>query len=278
VSPALASRYLDLLSKALTRSLFAEVLVPLDPQSSLKRNAFLPFERLLRKRGIVLARVMSMEKVLEESPPQEVRTAETLIGPRGLSNLQELIEEVLRSKVPGDLIEAGTWRGGAAIFMRGVLEAFGDETRMLWVADSFAGLPEQGTTGYRQDEDDMEWSAIDWLAVPLDAVKANFDRYGLLDDRVRFLPGWFHETLADAPIEELALMRLDADMYGSTMDALRLLYPKLSVGGYVVIDDYWLPHCRAAVDDFRRERGIEDEIVAVDRAIVYWRRTGRESG
>jgi O-methyltransferase len=278
VGDPLASRYLDLLSKTLTRSLFDEVLVPLDPRSSLKRKAFLPFERLLRKRGIVLARVMSMDKVLEESPPQEIRTAETLIGPRGLSNLRQLIEEVLRSKVPGDLIEAGVWRGGAAIFMRAVLEAYGDETRTVWVADSFAGLPEQRTMAHRQDEDELGQWALDWLSVPLDVVKANFDRYGLLDDRVRFLPGWFHETLADAPIDELALMRLDADMYGSTMDALRFLYPKLSLGGYVVIDDYGLRPCRAAVDEFRRERGIEDKLVPVDRGIVYWRRTREGSG
>jgi O-methyltransferase len=149
----------------------------------------LPFERLLGKRGIVLARVMSMEKVLEESPPVEVRTADTMIGPVGLSNLRQLIDEVLRSNVPGDLIEAGTWRGGAAIYMRAVLEAYGDESRTVWVADSFAGLPERGTTGYRQDEDDMEWSARDCFSVPLDVVKANFDQYGFLDDRVRFLPG-----------------------------------------------------------------------------------------
>jgi O-methyltransferase len=130
--------------------------------------------------------------------------------------------------------------------MRGVLKAYGDETRTVWAADSFAGLPARGTTHYAEDDTDRtDWAAEAWLAVSLDEVTRTFERYGLLDDRVRFLPGWFHETLAEAPIDELALMRLDGDMYGSTMDALQLLYPRLSVGGYVIIDDYYLPNCRA---------------------------------
>ena len=215
-----------------------------------------------------------MDAVLEESPPRQVRTAETLVGPVGLSNLQELIDDVLESDVPGDLIETGTWRGGAAIFMRGVLEARGDESRMVWVADSFAGLPANDATTHPQDRDDTDWQSQRWFAVPLETVKGNFRRYGLLDDRVGFLQGWFHETLPSAPFEKLALIRLDGDMYGSTMDALTHLYPKLSVGGYVIVDDYWLPKCRAAVDDFRTRTGIEDQLVTVDRAIVYWRRTG----
>jgi O-methyltransferase len=65
------------------------------------------------------------------------------------------------------------------------------------------------------------------------------DRYGLLDDRVRFLVGLFEKTFPAAPIETLALLRLDGDMYGSTSVALdALYYPKLAPGGYVIVDDY----------------------------------------
>ena len=142
----------------------------------------------------------------------------------------------------------------------------------MWVADSFAGLPARGTTRYAEDDTDFDWAAETWLNVSLDDVRATFDRFGLLDDCVQFLAGWFHETLPEAPIDQLALMRLDGDMYGSTMDALHRLYPLLSVGGYVVIDDYQLPKC--AVDEFRAAGGIDDELVQVDRAIVYWQRTG----
>jgi hypothetical protein len=111
----------------------------------------------------------------------------------------------------------------------------------------------------------------DALVVSLDEVQANFARYGLLDEQVRFLPGWFRDTLATAPIERLAVLRLDGDMYESTIVALRALYPRLSRGGFVIVDDYALDRCRQAVNDFRAEEGIEDRIVPIDGTGVYWR-------
>lgn len=209
-----------------------------------------------------------------ESPPERVPTAETMIGPRGLQNIRECVDDVLDRGVPGDLIEAGVWRGGAAVFMRALLETRGDPTRTVWLADSFRGMPSPAESGHEADIGDEEWAGQDWLNVPLDSVKRVFEQYGLLDERVRFLVGWFADTLPAAPIEKLALIRIDADMYGSTMDALTALYPRLSVGGYVIIDDYWLPKCRAAVDAYRHEHGITDEIFRVGRAIAYWRRSG----
>jgi len=111
------------------------------------------------------------------------------------------------------------------------------------------------------------------LGVDEKSVRENFDRYGLLDDQVRFLPGWFSETLPAAPIERLSVLRLDGDLYESTLDAMNPLYPKLSPGGYVIIDDYLVPGCRAAVDEYRAEHGITDPIERIDRWSVYWRRS-----
>ena len=266
--------YLELLKKTLSRSLFDRCLDPLSPpRGSLKRAVVAPLQRILSTRRLVLARCIELgPEVLAQSPPPSIKHAETLIGPQGLDNLRECILDVLREGVPGDLLEAGVWRGGAAIFMRAVLKCYGETDRLVWAADSFRGLPEPDLRRHPPDAGEMDWSKQDWLAASLDEVKGNFARYGLLDEQVRFLVGWFHETLPTAPIERLALVRLDADMYGSTMDALRTLYPKLSVGGYIIIDDYWLPGCRAAVDEYRAEQGITEQIVPVDRAIVYWRR------
>jgi hypothetical protein len=84
--------------------------------------------------------------------------------------------------------------------------------------------------------------------------------------------GWFRDTLPRLPIERLAIMRLDGDLYESTMDALVNLYPRLSIGGYVIIDDYNLECCQQAVHDFRRQHSINDEIVHIDGAGVYWKR------
>jgi O-methyltransferase len=274
--PPLSRQYLDLLEGALTRSLYDATLEPLRPKAGTWRARVLaPVERLLRRAGMTLARRHSSEDVFAESPPQILYSTDTLIGPVGLRHLRDVIGQIVRTDVPGDLIETGVWRGGAVIYMRAVLQAYGDDRRTVWAADSFAGLPAPGATEYDQDTQDKDWSRETWLAVSLDEVKRNFERYGLLDDRVKFLVGWFKDTLHDERIGPLALIRLDGDMYGSTTDALRALYPKLSVGGFVVIDDYWLPNCKAAVDDFRRENRIDDELVQVDRAIVYWRRSAR---
>jgi O-methyltransferase len=89
-----------------------------------------------------------------------------------------------------------------------------------------------------------------------------------------FLPGWFSNTLPTAPISSIAVMRLDGDMYDSTMVALRSLYPNLSIGGYVIVDDYHAVRgCKQAVDDFRAELGITDELHQVARTGRYWRRS-----
>jgi O-methyltransferase len=195
-----------------------------------------------------------------------------MVGMLRLDNLQDLLSDILVRRIPGDVIETGVWRGGASIFMRAVLKAHGDLDRIVWVADSFQGLPKPNARLYPKDEGDSLWTFSE-LAIPIETVKANFARYEMLDDNVRFLPGWFADTLPAAPIERLSLMRLDGDLYESTMDALRTLYPKLSPGGYVVIDDYRnLETCRAAVDDYRSQNGISEPIRQVDWTCVYWQR------
>jgi O-methyltransferase len=108
-------------------------------------------------------------------------------------------------------------------------------------------------------------------------VRANFQRYQLLDDRVRFLPGWFKDTLHDAPFDSIAVLRLDGDLYESTIQALDALYPRLSPGGYCIIDDYHddyhhMTACKQAVTDYRAAHGIFAEIVEIDGSGVLWRK------
>jgi O-methyltransferase len=194
-----------------------------------------------------------------------------MIGLKRLNNLQECIDDALTNDVPGDFIEAGVWRGGTTIFMRALLRVRGDTTRTVWVADSFQGLPRPRPDVYPADEGDQHHTRPS-LAVGLEEVKASFERYGLLDDQVRFLEGWFSDTLPSAPIERLAVMRLDGDMYESTMDALEALYDRLSPGGHVIIDDYVLAGCRAAVDEFRARREIDEPLTVVDWTGVSWRK------
>jgi len=273
-----AELYLDLMKNILTRRLFPERAVFLDSFPPGFRGLVVRGLRKLGSRALKTQKLQFAAPVYIDPNQREVggdwpTEAETMIGMRRLDNLQWCITQAIRNDVPGDLIETGVWRGGATIFMRAVLKAYGVNDRRVFVADSFAGLPKPSPQLYPQDKDDPHWTYKN-LAVGVDVVKANFARYGLLDDQVRFLVGWFRDTLPTAPIERLAVARLDGDMYESTMDGLVNLYDKLSLGGYIIIDDYKnLKGCRQAVDDFRTGREISEPIQEIDWTGVFWQKT-----
>jgi O-methyltransferase len=264
--------YLELLKRCLTRLAFPDehrpLLVPAMPAGPRLRR----LRGLLARLSCGLYRRVPIDAEARAAGRDWPPAAETMIGLSRLDQLQRAVETLLAEGIPGDLIETGTWRGGAAIFLRAVLKAHGDRSRIVWVADSFAGLPAPDGR-YAQDDGSPHWLSNTVLAVPLAEVRQNFARYGLLDEQVRFLPGWFKDTLPRAPIERLALLRLDGDLYSSTMDALASLYPLLSPGGYAVIDDYGaLPECRQAVQDYRRVQGISEPMQSIDWSGVFWRK------
>ena len=195
----------------------------------------------------------------------------TMIGRARLENVAACLESIHSRGVPGDLIECGVWRGGTTVFMRGFLKAHSIAGRTVWVADSFAGLPPPSLP---QDEgNDLSAAKYPQLAISLELVQELFHRYDLLDRQVRFLPGWFRDTLAGAPIERLALLRIDGDLYESTWDALTALYPRLSRGGFVIVDDYrCIPGCRQAVDEYRHREGIAAPAEVIDWTGVFWQK------
>jgi O-methyltransferase len=198
--------------------------------------------------------------------------AHTMIGTLRLHHLRTCAEQVLSDGVPGDFIEAGVWRGGASIMMRAVLAAYGVNDRLVWLADSFRGLPPPNSERYPADAG-VHLEHFSELAVPVEVVKANFRAHGLLDHGVRFVEGLFSETLASVRAREFALIRLDGDLYESTIDALNALYPRLAGGGFAVIDDYGaVPGCRAAVHDYRERHGIREPIETIDWTGAYWRK------
>jgi O-methyltransferase len=272
-----AELYLDLLKKCLTGYLSEQGYVPVVPRrATLRRLLFQPVRRALAARDLEVVRRAPFDPRARAEGRDWPASAESMIGLKRLDNLQHCVTDVLQRRVPGDLIETGVWRGGATIFMRAVLEAYGDTGRRVWVADSFQGLPRPDPERWPAEAGDEHW-AREQLAVPLEEVRANFARYGLLDDRVRFLAGWFKDTLPAAPIERLAVLRLDGDMYGSTMEALEALYPRLSPGGYVIVDDFGaVPQCREAVTDFRAAHGIVEPVQWVDWTGVCWQRSAAD--
>jgi hypothetical protein len=274
--PEEANLYLQLLKQCLSRSAFGERYKPLRrPNVSRSFNRRLwwsivhpPLANLLSRLGFELVRQADFDPEACRVGRYYHSEAESMIGLTGLDNLEFCVTDCLRRGVPGDLLEAGVWRGGATVFMRAILKVWGDHHRKVWVADSFAGCPKPR---HASESKDRHWQN-EFLAAPLDEVRAGFERYGLLDKQVEFLPGWFCETLSHAPIDRLAVLRIDADMYSSTLDVLNALYGKVSPGGYVVVDDYLtIAACRRAVDEFRASQGVVSPIQDVDGCRIFWK-------
>lgn len=260
-----ADAYLDLLKRCLLRH-HVGVPFPYVTESESDGEADVAGLRMVNARMATLA-----TKGMMPYPD-----ADTMVGWDRLDNIHRCAVTAIKDGVPGDFIETGVWRGGVCMLMRAVLKAYGDRTRKVWVADSFDGFPPP-TDKYPSDpwrgrsQDVIGMLGVS-IKVTLDEVRARFDRYGLLDEQVEFLTGFFEKTLPAAPIDKLAILRLDGDLYQSTYEALDALYPKLSVGGYCIIDDYFYTMCSKAVEDYRREHGIDEPIEAVDWTCVQWRK------
>ena len=271
VPETIEDRYIDLLKRSLSRVLFAK---RTERQTIEPRTHWLAFLTMLIQRVLSPLRLELVRQIrtgaddyLESGTAAKNRAedAETMLGTRQLDQMQRCIDDIINRDVPGDLLEAGVWRGGMTILMRAVLEARGDSSRRVWVVDSFCGLPTPDKNV------DSSWWKLGDMAVSVEEVKENFARYGLLDERVKFVEGFFENSLPDAAIQQLSVLRVDADLYQSTLDVLQNLYPKLSYGGYAIFDDYQnLPECRRAIDEYRSANGIEDPIIKIDTRSVYW--------
>lgn len=242
--------YLDLLVKILINTIYEDASI--NPQvRPLQTGPFNPAARAIGR----------------DWPTQ----AHTMVGRKRLENLRALSQQTLDDKIAGDFIETGVWRGGCCILMRGVLAANKIADRKVYVADSFSGLPAPNEKAYPADTG-FDLRSITELAVSLETVQGNFARYGLLDEQVVFLKGLFSDTLPSLSAGPFALLRLDGDLYESTYVALESLYPKLSPGGFVIIDDNSLTPCNLAVNDFRARMGISAPLQEVDWTGIWWRK------
>lgn len=276
---AMRGRYLELLKRALVNLIYVEHEMRMEHLST-RGSSGEPLEdaRLLRdiryrhpeRYDVSLACKMLGASFLRRTPPF-TSSAHTLIGLKRLDNIEYCARRVFADGVAGDFLEAGVCQGGATILMRALQVAFDEAKRRVWVADSFQGVPPPEDRVDRGAKDLSE-PHVPWLAIGLRAVQDNFRTYDLLDEGVRFLPGWFAETLPQAPVEQLAILRVDADLYRSTRDVLDTLYDKVAPGGFVIIDDYPWPPCREAVDSFRAERAITARLRHIDCDGVFWRK------
>jgi O-methyltransferase len=269
-----ASLYLELLKKTLCYSLWDEPPISLEKynyrRSFLKRFIVRTSTKILKNFNLNIVKNQKFSPSDLKEGKVWPSQATTMIGIKRLDNLQYCIEQVLSDKIPGDFIETGVWRGGACIFMSGVLSAYNVINRKIFVADSFQGIP-LPDDDYPIDQSN-NWHKEKYLSVSLDEVIENFRKYDLLSEQVFFLEGFFKNTLPNAKIDCLSILRLDGDLYSSTYESLEYLYPKLSVGGYCIIDDYSLDNCMMAVNDYRNKNGIGDELLEIDWTGRFWRK------
>ena len=171
-------------------------------------------------------------------------------------NVANLTEMVTHKQIPGDFVETGVWKGANGIIARKLFDAAGEWTRNVWCMDSFEWLPPPSAK-FAKDKGDKHhsYAALNpVLRADVNAVANIYRRFGIdvndASQHVRFIKGYFNETapMVARQVDQIAILRLDGDMYQSTWEVLVALYEKVSVGGYVIIDDNTLAAGQAAID------------------------------
>lgn len=207
---------------------------------------------------------------LQETKKRLLEDRITLIGVDGLDNIEFLLNKVKEESTRGHFLEAGVWEGGACIYAKEVIDKLGLLMR-VYVCDSFCGLPRPDPL-YPADEGDRHYQVLD-LMVDVETVRENFRKYSTMDSVV-MVEGWFKDTLPRIrnDVGKLAILRLDGDMYESTMQTLEALHSRVSKGGYIIVDDYCLFPCREAIDKFRSDNSITAPLIKVNSCIHYWKK------
>eukprot|EP00928_Gymnodinium_smaydae_P005345 TRINITY_DN11825_c0_g1_i1.p1 TRINITY_DN11825_c0_g1~~TRINITY_DN11825_c0_g1_i1.p1 ORF type:complete len:606 (-),score=66.17 TRINITY_DN11825_c0_g1_i1:268-2064(-) len=165
-----------------------------------------------------------------------------------MDSLHDLLRNVfIVKKLHGDFLETGVWRGGSCLYAKAFIEAYGIK-KHVWGLDSFSGLP----TG--QHPRDPHHNFQSFLVASQESVEDLFKRYELWDDKVHLVKGWFEDTLpvVRKQVASLSILRLDGDLYKSTLEVLCALYDHLLVGGFWIMDDYGMIHARSAAHNFIR--------------------------
>ena len=204
----------------------------------------------------------------------------TMTGTKRIGTIEFLLKDIFDKKIAGDFVETGVWRGGSSIFARGVIRAYHEGFRSSYVCDSFAGLP-PGKIIFGVG--DMNWDNTPYLEVNSLEVAKNFHSVSMLDPNVIFVQGFFNNSMPHLKKQmgKISILRLDGDIYESTVDVLYHLYDKVEIGGYIIIDDWNKDDltpptpfpAKTAVLDFFKVHNINDaEIITIDPIAIYWQK------
>ena len=186
---------------------------------------------------------------------------ETMTSLERMYALYNAVRHLAATKVPGDLVECGVWRGGSVMLMAKTLTQLAETDRNLWLYDTFEGMTPpsvhdvQEMSGRTAGEILGEREATEadpfWGVAPRTLVEANLARTGYPMDRIRFIEGDVRVTIPSQMPQRIALLRLDTDWYESTRHELEQLYPRVVEGGVLIVDDYgYWRGARKATDEF----------------------------
>jgi O-methyltransferase len=216
----------------------------------------------LGNRGIVVQR--------EFGPDVPQRTIDTIKAVRPFTmttaaRVEAVVsatEYLIRYEIPGAFVESGVWKGGSSMAAAYTLAKLDVDDRDFFMYDTYEGIPAPGAEdaligGDHEslkawwDEENKDPDAAPWLDAPVETVRANMALTGYDIDRVHLIPGLVEETIPATAPEQVAFLRLDTDYYSSTKVELEHLFPRLSPGGVLIVDDYgYTEGARKAVDEY----------------------------
>lgn len=180
-----------------------------------------------------------------------IRGELTLVSKKLFENILSFKDQI--SKLNGDIVECGVWKGGMSIFLSKVFSE-----KKIWVCDSFEGCqdPKNGKYPYSKESHVLG----QYNGGNVDHVKNNFKKHDALDEnRISFLKGWVKDTLRPeiCPIKEISLLRIDVDSYSATLEVLDYLYDKVVPGGMIIFDDSCLLESNQAIKDFFKLKNLK---------------------
>lgn len=247
---ALRQRFLLLVENAVTGSLYDELGACVGGGRMCEAATAVPFQASLRENG-------------NDWP----LVGHTMVGHVRLRNVKDLLHDVIAKKVPGDFAELGVWRGGTCLYAKALIDThLHGQQRSVYLFDAFQTIATYG-------------SAVSaYLSVSEAAVLHNFDKYNLMDDRVKIVKGMFKDTVPKFAAEnqdvKFAVLRLDGNYYDSYQDCFYYLYEKLQVGGYLIMDDIMSHQAvRAAWEDFQKDQGFQEQLHTIDVHGAYFKKT-----
>lgn len=208
----------------------------------------------------------------------------SMLSIEGLANIENSTKQILQNNIPGDFVECGVWRGGTGIIIKKILQQFNDKKRKIFLLDSYEGMEnlEKSNTLTENDKLDELCSYIlndaekyfnrKLIETDYDEVIKNLKHFDCYDKNTILLKGWFNDKFPFDTIERISFLRLDCDYYYPTKVCLEKLYNKISKGGIIILDEYYLEFMgeKNAVDEFRTKNNITSKIIPVDNNIGYW--------